>query len=112
MTLQDLQDRIGTRVAGVIGNPRLGRIVTRVAANFRGAPEQKLLDMAHAEVALIMGTESALYFRYSQGAESVDKTMTAAQFLELAKLLWERHGETGGGTEQVYKIGVKREEEE
>ena len=107
-----LKDRVGTRVAGAVGDPRLGRVLERIVIVHPGSDPEKRLDLAHAEVCLMMATDAALYFKYSQGSESVDKTATPGAFLTLAKTLWAKHGVERGGGVRLVRIGRSRRTEE
>lgn len=96
--LEELKARIGDRVAAAIGDPALEAFLATIATDYPDAGRGQTLDLAQAECCLRMASDASLWFKYSQGSESVDKTTSADQFLALARVLWAKHGvERGSG---------------
>lgn len=92
--LEQLKFRVGATVAAEFSDDELQSIIGNVETQYglleATAPET-ILDVCQAKVCITMATDSARYFKYQQGAESVDKTRTPEQFRQLAKLLLEPH---------------------
>lgn len=53
----------------------------------------KLLAFASAELATLVAINSAAYFKYTDGEESVDKSMISKEYRELAKLFRDEYQE-------------------
>lgn len=103
--LEELKGLTGERVATSCGDPLLEQLLVSVAEDYPGATREKTLDLALARVCQRMAIDSALWFKYSEGSESVDKTKSADQFLAIAKAMWGKWGiADGGGTEGVITI--------
>lgn len=115
MTLiEELKGRIGEGVAAACGDTLLEGILATIAADYSDANRTKTLDLAQADVCLRMATNGALYYKYSQGSESVDKSMTTDNFLAVAKVLWMKHGvdAQAAGSDGIATIGRERRTEE
>ena len=115
MTLiEELKGRIGEGVAAACGDTLLDGILATIAADYSDANRTKTLDLAQADVCLRMATDTALWFKYSQGSESVDKTSSTTDFLAIAKALWTKHGvdAQAAGSDGVATIGRERRTEE
>lgn len=112
--LEELKGRIGTGVAAACGDPLLEGILATIATDYAGATRTKTLDLAQADVCLRMATDTALWFKYSQGSESVDKTSSTTDFLAIAKALWTKHGvdSAAAGGEGVIEVARTRRTEE
>lgn len=111
--LEELKGQLGTGVAVAVGDTQLEQIIATIEAKHGAEDREKLLDLAQAAVCVRMATDSALYFKYSQGSESVDKTKTTDNFLAVAKALWVKHGVEGGsGGEGLMTVGRSRRTQE
>jgi hypothetical protein len=112
--LEELKGRVGTGVATACGDTLLEGILATIATDYSGATRTKTLDLAQADVCLRMATDTALWFKYSQGSESVDKTSSTTDFLAIARALWMKHGvaEQSGGSDGVATVGRTRRTEE
>lgn len=73
----------------------------------------KLLAYASAELATLVAINSARYFKYTDGEESVDKSMLSKEYRELAKLFRDEYQEEldaeDAGNRSSYTVMPRRD---
>lgn len=95
-TLETMSQRLGRRFDAVTALPDDAAVTTmgdtfetfgyRPSADVPPADIGKLLSYASAELATLVAINAASYFKYTDGEESVDKSMISKEYRELAKL--------------------------
>lgn len=63
----------------------------------------KLLSFASAELATLVAINSASYFKYTDGEESVDKSMISKEYRELAKSFRDEYQEIIDGQDLEFR---------
>lgn len=69
-----------------------------------GKDDEIILSLALCSCYLALATDSATYFKYTQGTESVDKSMTPKMFMELYQTLWDTIKDQFDGKPILFQI--------
>lgn len=95
-TLETMSQRLGRRFDAVTALPEDAAVTTmgdtfetfgyQPSADVPPTDYHKLLSYASAELATLVAINAASYFKFTDGEESVDKTMISKEYRELAKL--------------------------
>lgn len=95
-TLEQMTERLARRFDAVTALPIDATVETmrdtfamfsyQPSADVSPTDYHKLLSYASAELATLVAINAASYFKFTDGEESVDKTMISKEYRELAKL--------------------------
>lgn len=69
-----------------------------------GKDDEIILKLALCSCYLALATDTATYFKYTQGTESVDKSMTPKMFMELYQMLWDTIKDQFDGKPVLFQI--------
>ena len=122
-TLQTMTKRLARRFEAVSALPADAALLTMTdtfetfgyvaEADVLTADINKLLAYASAELATLVAINSASYFKYTDGEESVDKSMVAKEYREIAKLFRDEYqAELDGqavGTRSSFAVMPRRD---
>ena len=106
--LEELKARIGAGVATEIGDTLLQQYLDNAAAEYASGGRVMQVDLAASECWFWVAAKLAGGFKFSDASIAVDKSMTSANYLALAKQIWDRYGITGRSKADIVHIGVRR----
>jgi hypothetical protein len=91
MLIDKLKRRLGTQAAA-FEDTDLTEFIETAKSEYKlveGEHDSLIVELALCTCYLRLATDTATYFKYSQGTESVDKTVTPRMFMEIYEFLFE-----------------------
>ncbi len=106
MLIDRLQIRLGGRKAA-FETAELQEFIDSATNQYglaEGRDDELILKLALCACYLRLATDSATFFKYTQGTESVDKSMTPKIFMELYQVTWDTIKDQVDGKPVMFQI--------
>jgi len=106
MLIDKLKRRLGTQTVA-FEDPDLLEFIETAKSEYKlieGEHDGLIVELALCTCYLRLATDSATYFKYTQGTESVDKTLTPRMFMEMYEFLFKNVQERLPEKPQTFQI--------